>query len=76
MKAESWLEQVTAYPMCGTTQATDKRLQAGDNVIVDFHPLIHTFMSDLSHNFILGNPTRDQQKLANACQNSPGCHCN
>lgn len=56
----------TAYPMCGTTQPTDKIIQAGDNVIVDFHPLIHTFMSDLSHNFILGKPSPDQQKLADA----------
>jgi Xaa-Pro aminopeptidase len=54
----------TAYPMCGTTQPTDKILQAGDNVIVDFHPLYRTFMSDLSHNFILGKPGRQQQKLA------------
>lgn len=56
----------TAYNMCGTTQPTDKILQAGDNFIVDFHPLYRTFMSDLSHNFILGKPTRDQQKLADA----------
>ncbi len=56
----------TAYNMCGTTQPTDKILQAGDNLIVDFHPLYRTFMSDLSHNFILGKPTREQQKLADA----------
>ena len=56
----------TAYPMCGTTQPSDKILQAGDNVIVDFHPLYRTFMSDLSHNFILGKPGRQQQKLADA----------
>lgn len=56
----------TAYNMCGTTQPTDKILQAGDNFIVDFHPLYRTFMSDLSHNFILGKPTREQQKLADA----------
>ena len=56
----------TAYPMCGTTQPTDKILQAGDNVIVDFHPMYQTYMSDLSHNFILGKPTAAQQKLADA----------
>lgn len=56
----------TAYPMCGTTQATDKIIQAGDNVLVDFHPLTRTFLSDLSHNFILGKPSPNQQKLADA----------
>lgn len=56
----------TAYSMCGTTQPTDKILQAGDNVIVDFHPTYRTFMSDLSHNFILGKPNPAQQKLADA----------
>lgn len=56
----------TAYNMCGTTQPTDKILQAGDNFIVDFHPLYRTFMSDLSHNFILGKPTPEQQKLCDA----------
>ncbi len=56
----------TAYNMCGTTQPTDKILQAGDNVIVDFHPMYRTFMSDLSHNFILGQPKSEQQKLADA----------
>jgi Xaa-Pro dipeptidase len=56
----------TAYKMCGTTQATDKILQPGDNVIVDFHPMYRTFMSDLSHNFILGKPGKEQQKLADA----------
>ncbi|OQY01273.1 MAG: hypothetical protein B6I26_05305 [Desulfobacteraceae bacterium 4572_130] len=56
----------TAYNMCGTTQPTDKILQAGDNFIVDLHPLYRTFMSDLSHNFILGKPTPEQQKLCDA----------
>lgn len=56
----------TAYPMCGTTQPTGKILQAGDNVIVDFHPMVRTYMSDLSHNFVLGKPTPAQQKLADA----------
>ncbi|OQY00692.1 MAG: hypothetical protein B6I26_07175 [Desulfobacteraceae bacterium 4572_130] len=50
--------------MCGTTQPTGKILQAGDNIIVDFHPMYQTFMSDLSHNFILGKPSKEQQKLA------------
>ncbi|MBI9075732.1 MAG: aminopeptidase P family protein [Desulfatibacillum sp.] len=56
----------TCYNMCGTTQPTDKILQAGDNMIVDFHPMYRTFMSDLSHNYILGEPNAAQQKLADA----------
>jgi len=56
----------TAYPMCGTTQPTDKILQPGDPVLVDFHPLYRTFASDVSHNFFLGKPNREQQKLADA----------
>ena len=56
----------SCYNMCGTTQPTDKILQAGDNMIVDFHPMYRTFMSDLSHNYILGKPSAEQQKLADA----------
>jgi Xaa-Pro aminopeptidase len=56
----------SAYNMCGTTQPTSKKLEPGDNFIVDFHPLFQTFMSDLSHNFILGEPSSDQQRLADA----------
>ncbi|ACL02211.1 peptidase M24 [Desulfatibacillum aliphaticivorans] len=56
----------SCYHMCGTTQPTDKILQAGDNMIVDFHPTYRTFMSDLSHNYLLGKPSPEQQKLADA----------
>ena len=52
------------YQMNGTTQPTEKRVQKGENIIVDFHPLYRLYCSDLSHNFILGKPTMEQQKLA------------
>ena len=54
------------YQMNGTTQPTEKRVQKGENIIVDFHPLYRLYCSDLSHNFILGKPTMEQQKLADA----------
>ncbi|MDD4357841.1 MAG: Xaa-Pro peptidase family protein [Smithellaceae bacterium] len=54
------------YAMNGTTQPTQKMVQAGENIIVDLHPLYQLYPSDLAHNFILGKPTSDQQKLADA----------
>jgi Xaa-Pro dipeptidase len=54
------------YAMNGTTQPTQKIVQRGDNIIVDLHPLYQLYPSDLSHNFILGKPTAEQRKLADA----------
>lgn len=54
------------YAMNGTTQPTDKIIQKGENLIVDLHPYYHLYTSDLAHNFILGRPTTEQQKLADA----------
>ena len=52
------------YAMNGTTQPTQKLIQPGENIIVDLHPLYSMYTSDLAHNFILGKPTAEQQKLA------------
>jgi len=54
------------YAMNGTTQPTQKMVQAGENIIVDLHPLYQLYPSDLAHNFILGKPSPEQQKLADA----------
>jgi len=54
------------YAMNGTTQPTRKLLQQGENIIVDLHPLYSMYTSDLAHNFILGKPTPEQRKLADA----------
>jgi Xaa-Pro aminopeptidase len=54
------------YAMNGTTQPTQKMVQAGENIIVDLHPLYQLYPSDLAHNFILGKPSSEQQKLADA----------
>ena len=54
------------YAMNGTTQPTQKMVQAGENIIVDLHPLYQLYPSDLAHNFILGKPSSEQRKLADA----------
>ncbi len=54
------------YAMNGTTQPTQKIVQQGENIIVDLHPLYQLYPSDLAHNFILGKPSAEQRKLADA----------
>ncbi|NPU84256.1 MAG: aminopeptidase P family protein [Syntrophaceae bacterium] len=54
------------YSMNGTTQPTQKMVQKGENIIVDLHPLYQLYPSDLAHNFILGKPSAEQRKLADA----------
>jgi len=56
----------TSWALAGTTPPTEKIIQAGDNVIVDFHPSYRHYLSDLGHNFIMGSPTPEQRKLADA----------
>ena len=55
-----------SYPMTGTTPPSRKIIQKGETVIADFHPCYRTYLSDLSHNFIIGRPSPEQQKLADA----------
>lgn len=52
------------YPMNGTTQPTQKLVQAGENIIVDLHPMYQLYYSDLAHNFMLGKPTAEQDKYS------------
>ncbi|MBN1533315.1 MAG: aminopeptidase P family protein [Spirochaetes bacterium] len=54
------------YAMNGTTQPTDKIVKKGENIIVDLHPYYHLYTSDLSHNFILGEPNEAQRRLSDA----------
>jgi Xaa-Pro aminopeptidase len=56
----------TWYPLGGCTPPTDKILQRGENLLVDMHPTYKQYYSDLSHNYILGTPSAEQQKLADA----------
>ena len=54
----------TAYHMGATTPPTQRIIQQGDNVIVDLHSMYELHLSDLTHNIILGSPTKEQKKLA------------
>jgi Xaa-Pro aminopeptidase len=56
----------TWYNMGGCTPPTDKLLQRGENLLVDMHPTYRRYYSDLSHNYLIGTPTNEQQKLADA----------
>jgi Xaa-Pro aminopeptidase len=56
----------TWYNMGGCTPPTDKLLQRGENLLVDMHPTYKRYYSDLSHNYLIGTPTSEQQKLADA----------
>jgi Xaa-Pro aminopeptidase len=54
------------YAVGGCTPPTDKLVQRGESLLVDMHPTYKQYYSDLSHNYILGTPSLEQQKLADA----------
>ena len=54
------------YPQNATTPPSRKLVQKGENLIVDLHSCYRQYLGDLAHNFILGYPTPEQQKLADA----------
>jgi len=54
------------YAVGGCTPPTDKLVQRGESLLVDMHPTYKQYYSDLSHNYILGKPSLEQQKLADA----------
>jgi Xaa-Pro aminopeptidase len=56
----------TCYGVGGCTPPTDKLVQRGENLLVDMHPTYRQYCSDLSHNYILGEPSPEQRKLADA----------
>lgn len=56
----------TWYPVGGCTPPTDKILQPNENLLVDMHPTYNRYYADLSHNYILGKPNKEQKKLADA----------
>jgi len=60
----------TAYSQCGCTPPTDKLLQPGDNLLVDLHSTYGHYYSDLSHNYIVGKPTKEQEDLAEAYEST------
>lgn len=56
----------SSYAMTGTTPPSEKLVQKGETLIVDFHPCYRNYLSDLSHNFFIGPPTSEQRKLGDA----------
>ena len=56
----------TAYILGGCTPASDNVIQPRDNVLVDLHAMYRLYYGDLSHNYIMGHPSEEQRKLADA----------
>jgi Xaa-Pro aminopeptidase len=56
----------TAYSWGGCTPASRKRIQPGDNVVIDLHCMYDLYLGDLSRNAIMGEPTAEQKKLSSA----------
>jgi hypothetical protein len=73
----SWIESLAAHRQriasgsgASPVNSTDRIVQPGDNVLVDLHSTYGHYYSDLSHNYIVGKPTREQEKLADAYTNA------
>jgi len=49
----------TAYGMGGCTPATDKIVQCGDAVLLDIHAMYGLMLGDVSHNAIVGRPSKE-----------------
>jgi len=56
----------TWYNLGGCTPPTEKILQRGESLLVDMHPTYRRYYSDLSHNYVIGRPSPEQRKLADA----------
>ena len=56
----------TAYGWGGCTPPTRKRIQPGDNVVIDLHCMYDLYLGDLSRNAIMGEPSAEQEKLSSA----------
>ncbi len=53
-----------------TQQATDKKIRAGELVIVDLHPMVELYIADLGLPVMLGTPDKDQQTLMDAWEDA------
>ncbi len=56
----------TAYFWGGCTPPTRKRIERGDNVLLDLHAMYNLYLGDLARNVIMGEPTPEQRELAKA----------
>ncbi len=54
----------TAYYWGGCTPPTRKRIEPGDNVLLDLHAMYNLYLGDLARNAIMGEPTPEQRELA------------
>jgi Xaa-Pro dipeptidase len=54
----------TAYSWGGCTPPTRKRIEPGDNVLLDVHAMYNLYLGDLARNAIMGEPTPEQRELA------------
>jgi Xaa-Pro dipeptidase len=54
----------TAYYWGGCTPPTRKRIERGDNVLLDVHAMYNLYLGDLARNAIMGEPTPEQRELA------------
>ena len=55
----------TAYFWGGCTPPTRKRIERGDNVLLDLHAMYNLYLGDLARNAIMGEPTPEQRELSN-----------
>ena len=56
----------TWWPLGGCTPATDRLVQLGEPVLVDLHGMYGLFLGDVSHNYIMGRPTKEQREVMTA----------
>jgi Xaa-Pro aminopeptidase len=56
----------SAYGWGGCTPPTRKRIQPGDNVVLDLHCMYELYLGDVSRNAIMGDPTPEQEELSSA----------
>ncbi len=56
----------TWWPLGGCTPATDRIIQFGEPVMVDLHGMYGLFLGDVAHNYIMGNPTKEQSEVIKA----------
>jgi Xaa-Pro dipeptidase len=53
-----------SYYWGGCTPPTRKRIERGDNVILDVHAMYNLYLGDLARNAIMGQPTPGQRELS------------
>jgi len=53
-----------AYYWGGCTPPTRKRIERGDNVVLDVHAMYNLYLGDLARNAIMGEPTPEQRELS------------